>query len=357
MTFEQLEHFLTDQGFCKIPSNLPEFTFFFQEENHYVNVLHVIDYKQGLYISWDQYDHLKESIRSFFTQKGIQEIHILSLLITSDTEKAKWLCREDAFCWLINPQDNRLLIHENQVADFYGIKSRLEGFLFQISTESPKKETLSTEESAAKAKQWNWDWRKTSWVNLFLVLANVILFIICTFTGSLLYNKGAFSVLYLIQNGEWYRVLTSMFLHWDAEHLISNMLVLYYIGNAVEREMGHIPYALTYFMSGISGAVFSMGYELLTHEYANSVGASGAVFGIEGALLMLVLLHRGKWTDMTAGRVVFTIAFSLYCGFTSSFVNNAAHIGGVLMGFLVTGIFWLLVPAMRNNQKRGNLFR
>lgn len=201
-----------------------------------------------------------------------------------------------------------------------------------------------------------WHRIRHSWVNILLVLLNVILFILCTFTGSLLYNKGAFSVTYLMQDGEWYRIFTSMFLHWDAEHLISNMLILYYIGNAVEREMGHILYLFTYFLSGISGAVFSMGYELFAHNYANSVGASGAVFGIEGALLMLVLLHRGKWADITAGKMVFTIAFSLYCGFTSSFVNNAAHVGGVLMGFLVTGIFWLLVPAMRNDKKRGNLF-
>lgn len=357
MTFEQLEHFFIEQGFFKIPSNLPEFTFFFREENAYVNVLHVIDYKQGLYISQDQYEHLKKTIRDFFVEKGVKEVHILSLLISTDTEKAKLLCKEDAFCWLIDPQHNRLIIHENQIADFYGMKNLLEDFLFGISTSLGEEQILSTNTELNNKNHWKQDWKNWPWVNLLLVLVNVILFIICTFTGNLLYNIGAFSVLNLIQDGEWYRIITSMFLHWDVEHLISNMLVLYYIGNAVEKQMGHIPYAVTYFLSGISGAVLSMGYELLTHDFASSAGASGAVFGIEGALLMLVLLHRGKWADMTAGRVVFTIAFSLYCGFTSSFVNNAAHVGGVLMGFLVTGIFWLLIPEIRNNQKRGNLFQ
>lgn len=356
MTFEQLNSFLSEQGFFKVPSNLPEFVFFFREENAYVNVLNVIDYKQGFCITQDQYVHLKQTISNFFRERGVHEVHILSLLISADTEKAKQLCKEDAFCWLIQPLENRLLIHENQVSDFYGLKNLLENFLYNLSTSSEKEQDVSTLSKEAETYSMLQRFGQLSWVNVLLVVSNVILFILCTFTGDLLYNKGAFSVMDLIQNREWYRVFTSMFLHADIEHLVSNMLVLYYIGNAVEKQVGHLPYAVIYFLSGISGAVFSMGYELITHTYVSSVGASGAVFGIEGALLILVLLHRGKWAELTAGRVIFTIAFSLYCGFTSSYVNNAAHIGGVLMGFVVTGIFWLLVPGIRNNQKRGNLF-
>lgn len=356
MTFEQLDSFLSGQGFFKIPSNLPEFVFFFREENAYVNVLNVIDYKQGLYITQDQYEHLKHTICNFFQERGVHEVHILSLIISTDTEKARLLCKEDAFCWLIQPLENRLLVHENQVADFYGLRNSLENFLYKIFISSETEQNLSTPSKKTESYSPMQRVRQLPWVNILLVLCNVILFILCTFTGNLLYNKGAFSVMDLIQNGEWYRIFTCMFLHWDVSHLGSNMLVLYYIGNAVEKQVGHLPYAVIYFLSGISGAVFSMGYELITNTYVRSAGASGAVFGIEGALLMLVLLHRGKWAELTAGRVIFAIAFSLYCGFTSSYVNNAAHIGGVLMGFLVTGIFWLLMPGIRNNQKRGNLF-
>ena len=100
-------------------------------------------------------------------------------------------------------------------------------------------------------------------------------------------------------------------------------------------------------MSGFIGNVFSAGYEMITGFYISSVGASGAIFGVEGALLMLALLHKGKLTDVTTGRIVFSIAFSLYCGFTSSYVNNAAHVGGVIMGFLAAGIYWLLMPEIK----------
>ena len=58
----------------------------------------------------------------------------------------------------------------------------------------------------------------------------------CSSVGELLYNIGAFSVMDLVENGEWHRIFTSMFLHADIEHLISNMLVLYYIGNVIEKQ-------------------------------------------------------------------------------------------------------------------------
>lgn len=358
MVFAQLENLLTEHGFNKVPSNLPEFAFFFRKESTYVNVVHVIDYRQGIYITEGQYEHIKSKIADFFQQKGISEIHILSLLISEDTQKAKILCGGDAFCWLIDPAANRLLIHEEQVSDFYGMKKILEDFLYDIavgrigndiadnaqkeerSRHSGRKGYLSAGESAAAG----------SWINISIIILNVILFVICTFTGDLLYNIGAFSIWNIIEDGEWYRVLSSMFLHADAGHLISNMLILYYIGNVVEKHVGHLSYAVLYFLSGFFGSVFSAGYELITETFISSVGASGAVFGINGALLMLALLHKGELAGVTAGRIVFTIAFSLYCGFTSSYVNNAAHVGGVLAGFFLAGIFWLLSPKLKKKK-------
>ena len=340
MVFGQLEHLLTEQGFEKVATNLPEFSFFFRKETTYVNVLYVIDFKQGLYITQDQYWHIREKIQDFFHMKGIDNVHILSLLISEDPEQAKQLCVNDAFCWLIDPVRNRLLIYENQVDDFYGIKGVLEKFLFDIS-EVPEENANSSNEDNIEIDS-NSQRISVHWMNIILVSVNVILYIVCTFTGDLLYNIGTFGVKDLIENREWYRLFTSMFLHADIQHLVSNMLILYYIGNVVERHIGHISYIIIYFLSGLAGNIFSAGYELLTANYISSLGASGAVFGIEGAMLMLAILNKGRITGITAGRLAFAISFSLYCGFTSSYVNNMAHIGGVLMGFAAVGIFWLL---------------
>lgn len=347
MILAQLDDLLTGQGFCKVPSNLPEFSFFFRRESTYVNVLHVIDYKPNLYLTEEQYAHIKEKIREFFRAKGFEEVHILSLLIGTDTEKAKRLCGSDSFCWLIDSVADRLLIHENQVADFYGMKGMLEKFLEETASapdrNREKDRALSRSGSAGAVKSG----MRLCFVNIVLVAVNVILFMICTFTGSLIYNIGDFSVMDLIQSGSWYRMITSMFLHADIGHLVSNMLILYYIGNVVEKHIGHLPYLGLYFLSGLVGNVFSAGYELITGDFVSAIGASGAVFGVEGALLMLALVHRGKLAGITAGRIAFSIAFSLYCGFTGTNIDNAAHVGGLMMGFLMAGMIWLFTPGER----------
>jgi len=349
MVYRQLDDFLTEQGFCKVPSNLPEFSFFFRRESAYVNVLHIIDYRPELYITEDQYVHIKEKILEFFRAKGFHEVHILSLLIGEDTGKVKYLCGNDPFCWLIDPAGNRLMIYENQVPDFYGMKGMLEKFLDEVSDMPPEQErTYGTEHSRHRESVRNQF--RSFWGNILLVAVNVLIFLLCTFTGELVYNIGDFSVMDLIQRGDWYRMISSMFLHADIGHLVSNMLILYYIGNAVEKRIGHLPYLVLYFISGIFGNVFSAGYELLTGHYVSSIGASGAVFGVEGALLMMALLYRGKLAEATTGRIAFSIAFSLYCGFTSRNVDNAAHIGGLLMGFLMAGIFWLFMPEEKRRQ-------
>lgn len=275
----------------------------------------------------------------------------MSLLIGADIEKAKRLCGNDAFCWLIDSARNRLIIYENQTADFYGMKGILENFLYHIPEASSVEGPNAHEPINIGNIESKKNYLRSYLVNTLLVAANVILFILCTFTGELVYNIGDFSVMDLIQKGEWYRMITSMFLHAGIGHLVSNMLILYYIGNVVEKRIGHLPYLLLYFISGFVGNIFSAGYELITNRYVSSIGASGAVFGVEGALLMLALLYRGKFAEVTAGRIAFSIAFSLYCGFTSSNVDNAAHVGGLFMGFLTAGILWLLMPGRGKNRK------
>ena len=364
MLSEQIERLFYDNGYYKIASNLPEYTFYYRKENQGITVLFVIDYRQGLYISEDQYTHLKHKIAGFMNERGAEAVHILTLILSSDTEKAKKLCIRDSFCWMIDTGSRRLIIHENQVSDFYGWKGMLEEFLacppqgedMQEYGGMPQSGTADGKSEGKNAGRKFWSRERTagtSWVTIGLVAVNVILFLICTFTGELLYNIGAVSVREVLEDGSYYRILSSMFLHWDINHLFSNMIVLYYIGEIVEKKTGHLSYALIYFLSGIVGNVFSMGYELLSGQYYSSVGASGAVFGVEGALFLLLIIHRGKMEHMTVGRMAFSIAFSLYCGFTAASVNNAAHIGGVLMGFAAAAVIMMLRPHAGTGKDRG----
>lgn len=178
-------------------------------------------------------------------------------------------------------------------------------------------------------------------VSAILVFVNVITFLICTFTGNLLYNMGSISAWNLMHE-EYYRLITSMFLHVNAGHLVNNMLILFGIGYMIEKELGHFRFGVYYMVSGLCGNLLSAWMEILSGNFTSSIGASGAVFGLDGVLLALVLFSGKKIATVTLPRLLFMIGYSLYSGFTAYNINNAAHIGGLLAGFVLGTLFCVI---------------
>lgn len=170
------------------------------------------------------------------------------------------------------------------------------------------------------------------------VFFNIIIFLICTFTGDMLYNIGAFDVWSVTTDKEYYRLLSAIFLHYDINHLCSNMILLFFLGKIVEKYIGHIAYFIVYIVSGVGGNIISGLWELKIGHYSLSAGASGAVFGLTGALFVLVLFHKGKLEQIKWQGVVLMIFLSVYNGFVVDNINNAAHIGGLIIGIVVSVI-------------------
>lgn len=171
-----------------------------------------------------------------------------------------------------------------------------------------------------------------------LVIFNIVIFLICTFTGNMLYNEGAFYVFGVMTDKEYYRLLSSVFLHYNVEHLFNNMVLLFFLGRIIEKQTGHTVYIIIYLLSGMGGNLVSCLWELMTDQYSVSVGASGAVFGLTGALLVLTLVYKGKLEEIRWQGVVFMILLSVYNGFATDNINNAAHLGGLALGIVVTFI-------------------
>lgn len=196
-------------------------------------------------------------------------------------------------------------------------------------------------------------WKDVPFVSAILVAVNVIVFIICTFTGDLLYNMGEMGIQNVIFQKEYGRILWAMFLHGGVNHIFNNMVILFFLGAMIEKEIGHIRYAVFYFLSGIGGNVASLTVKVLTRDMACSIGASGAVFGLDGVLLALVLFSGRRMENVTPVRVLLMIGYSLYSGFTGGNIDNAAHVGGLLTGFLL-GCLMCLIDKLkyRMNRKR-----
>jgi len=134
--------------------------------------------------------------------------------------------------------------------------------------------------------------------------------------------------------GEWWRLFTSMFLHGSIWHLGFNMLALWQVGQVTERIFGSARFAGLYLLAGLSGSLTSV----LWNHNVNSVGASGAIFGVIGGLLAFLSRENSGVPptvvkDLRAPVIPFLL-FSLWMGFIYPHTDNAAHIGGLVGGWL-----------------------
>lgn len=143
-----------------------------------------------------------------------------------------------------------------------------------------------------------------------------------------------------VQQGEYWRLLTATFMHFGFEHILNNMLVLVCAGSILEPALGAVRYLCLYLLAGVGGSTLSYVQMLHSGDYAVSAGASGAIFGIIGALLWIVIRHKGHYETLTGRGLLFMIAISLYYGISSGEVDNWGHIGGLLMGFALGVIFY-----------------
>lgn len=187
-------------------------------------------------------------------------------------------------------------------------------------------------------------YEKRSICTIALVLVNVAVFFFLTAKGmtedaEFMLEHGAMYVPYVLQ-GEYQTILTSMFLHFGFEHLMNNMLILALIGWNLELEIGKIKFLLIYFLSGIAGNVLSAWMELQVGDFAVSAGASGAIFGLIGAAFYVAIRNKGQFGEISGRGLLFMIGVSLYYGFTSEGVDNFAHIGGLLAGFLLAVLLY-----------------
>lgn len=178
-----------------------------------------------------------------------------------------------------------------------------------------------------------------------LIVINVLVFFLLSLRGDT--ESGYFMLQYgamyepLVTDGhEYYRLITSLFLHFGIQHLLNNMVMLGALGYQLENEIGRIKFLLIYFISGIGGNLCSLYWNVSHGEQVISAGASGAIFGLMGALLYIVAVNRGRLGRLSGRGMLIMVALSLYFGLTSSGVDNSAHIGGLIWGILITVLLY-----------------
>lgn len=176
----------------------------------------------------------------------------------------------------------------------------------------------------------------TNIISLICILMYVIVGIygnnFFNFDANVLAKFGANNIL-LIKNGEIYRLLTCAFLHVGLIHLVVNMYSLRVIGPSVEGLIGKGKFVFIYLISAISASLMSL---VFVDSNIVSVGASGAIFGLMGALLYFGYHYRLYLNDAIKTQIIPVILFNLIIGFMMPGIDNGAHIGGLIGGYLAT---------------------
>lgn len=364
MVQNKIKDYLYSKGFRQIGVNIQGIYLYCNANNQGVYIVALYECLNGNEINVSQYQNIKRQLLEKFANKYHEKIHLLNVILTNEVSLIKDYINDDGSLWIIDLKNYRVIIYENQVNNFLGIRKDIEEIVYSIYSEINSSGDSTTYSETKDHRSFDSTFPNTenksgynnevfghannrmsisnyfTKINTLLIIINILLFFIVSNVNKnmdsyYLLNSGALHWPSVIYGHDYYRLITYMFLHSGISHLSNNMLVLFVIGDNLERAVGKWRYLFLYFGSGILAGIASMGYNMLKNTNAVSVGASGAIFGVVGAMAYIVAVNKGRLENISTRQMIMFVFFSLYGGLTSQGVDNAAHIGGLIAGIIL----------------------
>ncbi len=351
MILNKIYRSLIDLGFEKVGINRDNISLFqYQhDDTNNLDIVAIYECPSGLEYTFEQVDNIDKQINKFYYSKGYNKVNLLGVMVTKNSENAKNIVVNRNNYWIIDSSNYRLIVYENYNNEFELIKKQIQSILSESKVDSF--ENSEWKEGSKQRNQVKPEVKKhyiskfISKYNTIIIIVNILIYLLVNIISiesgkEHLMQSGALYWPQIVYEQEYYRFFTYMFLHANTNHLFNNMLVLFFLGDNLERAAGKWKYLIIYFSSGIIAGMVSMSYNMFNGYNTISVGASGAIFGVVGAMANIVFRHRGRLEDISGRQMIMFVVFSLYGGLTSQGIDNAAHIGGLLAGFLLALIFY-----------------
>lgn len=307
-------------------------------------------------------NHLKRDIAVVFQKAKAmkrllsgKQVELYNVYVSSDTPVDDWEMFKKP---LQLNEKNPIKMHVYYLTqnDLSAEKVRLEQGIdvpsINVSQEEPEEGEI--EEYQASLADTQKDKRKETeevltfgkpFLTYILLAINVLIFLLLELNGGSTQTETLiqYGAKYnpAIIDGQWWRLISSMFLHIGFIHLFMNMLAVFYLGVTVERIYGSWRFLVIYFMAGIGGSIASFAFTTNV-----SAGASGALFGLFGALLFFGLKYKKIFFQTMGSGVLLLIGINIVFGFTVPQIDMGAHLGGLLGGFIASAVVHL--PKKRN---------
>lgn len=275
---------------------------------------------------------IKDTLERTLLLKGYQNVDVLFIISTNSPFAYKELADEDIPFWIIDDEAHRIISYGDNDEAFTPLRNDIEERLSPFYKDPKKTST-----------DWLDTLRHKPIFTIVLAIINILIFVYMDFFCDII-NQTLIKIQYsnewewVLKDHQYYRLFTSMFLHADMVHLFSNMVTLCAIGSQLENSYGHVKFIITYLVSGLVASGASLAYHAYLGEPVYSLGASGAIFGIFGAYAIFALLNRKKDEPVPAIRIGFVALLMFINGFTASYVDNAAHLGGLIAGSIISFI-------------------
>lgn len=341
MVVDKVVRNLMNKGYENIQLGIPGLFVFHYSEGNINNVVMLYNVMHGTEMNQEYFEELKNYVENNFYSHGLGNLRILNLLFTYYPDHVKPMCKDRENHWIVDLQLNRLILYENQSEDYSEFIKEVDHIL--------EEEILDRElghidaDGENNKKRINNKMVVFSTMNISLIILNILVFVI---VQNILYkvinleNNGALNWYYIKRAGEYYRFITSMFLHGDTSHLLSNMLILLVMGGILEKAIGKVRYLIIYFGAGLIAGISSISYNMYKDYMVYSIGASGAIFGVIGAIVILFIKNRNYIESFSIRRIIIFAALSLYGGIVNDGVDNIAHFGGFIAGLVLCFILY-----------------
>lgn len=303
----------------------------------------------------EEYRSLKQSFDEQIKRMGGDTKSFLILSVNPENDDyleqmavAKQVMTDNKFVWIFDDKNNVPVVEETQIEEFFGLRHILEGAK-DVSDEEADKviEKSYFENEYGKITAEPSTKNQIPKAALVLILLNTLVFLASYFTGDLLYRLGAGLSTEIHNPLGYYRLFTSLFIHEDVYHLFSNMLLLGVVAFNSEKILKPGNFVICYFLSGLLGNIGEMVVTYLQGESVMFYGASGAVLGMVGSYIALLVCKRIKNIYASGLWMALGIIYMLLSGFFQKNIADAAHVVGFASGFFIT----LLMNVIMNKSK------
>ena len=340
MIYENIRQFLGSQNFALVSTNVPEICVLRNVSGSQGIFCVIVDHTRTRVYSAGQLAAISSQLESRNSAYGTLSSDVLFIVITGSTGRDRALTQSGLKVWLADAFTGSLIIYEDQPSDFYGLRYGIESAVANGYNGYDSSSASSRTRTSSKLK------KNFPYVTAILIALNVIYYIILSLLGNTQSTRfmaamGANYSPYVFEDFQIWRLVTCMFMHFGISHLASNMIYLGLIGYNLERITGHFKFFLIYMLSGIGSSVISAAYYYITDTATLSAGASGAIYGLVGAVSYLTFRNFRYMKPMYIfWRISMILLFVFYSSFISTGVDGAAHIGGFFFG-LVLGFFFI----------------